>query len=54
MAQINDHMKQVMGIEQQPKLSGNPKNWNWTAIITWAILSYIGFNIGEFLINLIF
>lgn len=53
MAQINDHMKQVMGIKQQPKPSGNPKNWNWTAIITWVILFCIGFSIGEFLINLV-
>ncbi len=53
MAQINDHMKRVMGIEQQPKPSGNPKNWNWTAIITWTILSYVGFKIIKFLINLL-
>lgn len=46
-------MKQVMGIEQQPKPSGNPKNWNWTAIIVWTILFYTGFNIIKFLINLL-
>ena len=57
MRQINNHMKDVVGIEpiksQQPKPSFNPKNWNWTAIIVWAILFYIGFNIIKFLINLI-
>jgi hypothetical protein len=54
MREINDHMKQVMGIQnKQPKPSFNPKNWNWTAIITWTVIGFIAYNIFKFLINLI-
>jgi hypothetical protein len=53
MREINDHMKQVMGIPKQPKPSFNPKNWNWIAIITWTVIGFITYNIFKFLINLI-
>jgi hypothetical protein len=53
MREINDHMKQVMGIPKQPKPSFNPKNWNWTAIIIWLLIGFIAYNIFKFLINLI-
>ena len=32
------------------KPSSNPLNWNWTAIITWACISYISWHAGKFLI----
>ena len=55
MRQINDHMKQVMGIpDKQPKPSFNPKNWNWTAIIVWTAITIIAYNIFKSLYNLIF
>jgi hypothetical protein len=54
MRQINDHMKQVMGIQKQPKPSFNPLKWNWTFIITWSVLGFVAYNIFKFLINLIF
>ena len=43
MRQINDHMKDVIGIEpvqkpQQPKPSSNPLKWNWVAIGTWSVI----------------
>ena len=48
-------MKQVMGIkDKQPKPSFNPKNWNWTAIITWTVIAIIAYNIFKALYNLIF
>jgi gentisate 1,2-dioxygenase len=54
MRQINDHMKQVMGIQdKQPKPSFNPLKWNWTAIITWTVIGFISYNIFKFIINLI-
>jgi len=58
MRQINDHMKDVVGIEpvqkpQQPQPSFNPLKWNWTAIITWAIMGFIAFNIFKYLFSLI-
>ena len=53
MGEINNHVKEVMGIQPQPKPSVNPLNWNWTAIITWSVMSFIGFNVLKFLINLI-
>ena len=55
MREINDHMKQVMGIQdKQPKPSFNPKNWNWTAIITWSVMGTIAASLVNLLINLIF
>jgi hypothetical protein len=54
MRHINDHMKEVMGIKEQPKPSANPKNWNWSAIITWSIICYISYTILKGLYNLIF
>lgn len=53
MREVNDHVKEVMGIKQQPKPSSNPKNWNWAAIITWSAMSIIGFKILQSLVNLI-
>ena len=58
MRQINDHMKDVVGIEpvqkpQQPQPSPNPLKWNWTAIITWAVIGFIAFNIFKYLSNLL-
>lgn len=53
MRQINNHMKQVMGIKEQPKPSPNPKNWNWTAIIAWAVIGTVAYSIFNFLFNLI-
>jgi hypothetical protein len=54
MREINDHMKQVMGISKHPKPSFNPKNWNWTAIITWTAITIIAYNIFKAMYNLIF
>jgi hypothetical protein len=54
MRQINDHMKQVMGIQKQPKPSFNPKNWNWTTIITWTVIIFFGYKIAKFIYTLIF
>ncbi len=34
------------------KPSRNPLNWNWTAIITWAILCYVGWQICKFIVKL--
>ena len=53
MRQINNHIKEVMGIKEQPKPSPNPKNWNWTAIIAWTVIGIITYNIFNFLFNLI-
>ena len=58
MRQINNHMKDVVGIEpvqkpQQPKSSPNPKNWNWVAIGTWSVMIFFAYKIFKFLINLI-
>jgi hypothetical protein len=47
-------MKEVMGIKEQPKPSSNPKNWNWTAIITWAVIGIIAYIIFKTIYNLIF
>jgi len=41
MREINEHLKEVMKIKPQPKPSSNPKNWNWTAILTWISLGAI-------------
>ena len=54
MRQINDHLKSIMEIpNKQQKSSPNPKNWNWVAIIAWAIIGTIAFSIFKFLFNLI-
>ena len=53
MREINEHMKEVMGIKNQPKPSPNPKNWNWLAIITWVSIGVIFYNIFNFLFNLL-
>ena len=54
MRQINEHMKEVMGIpDKQSKPSFNPLNWNWTAIIVWTAITIIAYNIFNLLINLI-
>jgi len=54
MREINDHMKQVIGIPKHPKPSFNPKNWNWTLIITWTVIVIIACNIFKAIYNLIF
>ena len=54
MRHINNHMKEVMGIKEQPKPSTNPKNWNWTAITTWGIILTITTSLINLIINLIF
>jgi len=55
MRQINDHMKQVIGIPtKQPKPSPNPNNWNWTAIITWTVIAYLAFNVFRAIYTIIF
>lgn len=54
MRQINNHMKEVMGIKEQPKPSPNPKNWNWTSIITWSIIGTIAVSLANLIYNLIF
>ncbi len=33
--------------------SNNPLDWNWTAIITWAVISTIAYNIFSFLYSLV-
>ena len=57
MRQINDHMKDVIGIEpkkpQQPKPSFNPLKWNWIAIGTWSVIIFFAYKISKFLISLI-
>ena len=52
MREINDHMKQVIGMQKQPKPSFNPLKWNWTFIVTWSVLGFVAYNIFKFLINL--
>ena len=42
-----------MKLDKQPKPSFNPFKWNWTAIIAWAIIGVIAFNIFKHLFNLI-
>ena len=32
--------------------SNNPLKWNWVAIITWAVLCFIGWQIGKFFASL--
>ena len=58
MRQINDHMKDEIGIEptklQQPKPSTNPLKWNWTAIGTWLVIILITYKLLKGLYNLIF
>ena len=54
MKEVNDHMKQVMGIKEQPKPSFNPLKWNWTAIIAWTVIAIIAYNIFKVPYNLIF
>ena len=54
MRKLNNHIKEVMGIKEQPKPSANPKNWNWTAIITWSVMGTIAASLVNLLINLIF
>ena len=54
MRQLNNHIKEVMGIQEQPKPSANPKNWNWTAIIAWSVLGTVAASLATLLINLIF
>ena len=57
MRQINDHMKDVIGIEpkkpQQSKSSFNPLKWNWLAIGTWSVIIFFAYKIFKFLISLI-
>ncbi len=57
MRQINDHIKDVVGIEpkkpQQPKPSFNPLKWNWIAIGTWSVMFFIAYKLFKFLFNLI-
>ena len=54
MRQLNNHIKEVMGIKEQPKPTANPKNWNWTAIITWSIMLTIAASLVKLTYNLIF
>lgn len=54
MRQLNNHIKEVMGIKEQPKPSANPKNWNWTAIIAWSVMGTVAASLATLLINLIF
>jgi hypothetical protein len=58
MRQINDNMKDVVGIEstksQQPKPSLNPLKWNWVAIGTWSVIIFITYKLLKGLYNLIF
>jgi hypothetical protein len=56
MRQINDHMKDVVGIEpvqkpEQPKPSPNPLKWNWTAIIAWAVIGIVVYNLVTFIFS---
>ncbi len=54
MRQINDHMKEVIGIpNKQPKPSPNPKKWNWVAIGTWSVIIFFAYRIFKFLFSLI-
>ena len=57
MRELNDHMKDVIGIEpkkpQQPKPSFNPLKWNWVAIGTWSVILFFAYKIFKFLISLI-
>ncbi len=57
MRQINDHMKDVVGIKpkklEQPKSSPNPLKWNWLAIGTWSVIIFFAYKIFKFLTNLI-
>ena len=39
---------------KQPKPSGNPLNWNWTAIGVWAVILFFTYKIFKGLYNLIF
>ncbi len=53
MRQVNNHVKQVMGIKPE----GNKrtiKDWNWTGIIVWAVILSISFSLVRFIYNLIF
>lgn len=54
MRQLNNHIKEVMGIKEQPKPFANPKNWNWTAIIAWSVMGTVAASLATLLINLIF
>jgi hypothetical protein len=54
MRQLNNHIKEVMGIKEQPKPSVNPKNWNWTAIIAWSVMVTVAASLATLLINLVF
>ena len=55
MREVNDHVKEVMGIkDKQPKPSSNPKNWNWTTIIAWSIILTAAASLINLIINLIF
>ena len=58
MREVNDHIKEVIGVKetkpQQPKPSFDPLKWNWTAIITWTVIIIIAYNIFKSLYNLIF
>ncbi len=55
MRQINDHMKDIVGIKsekpQQPKSSPNPLKWNWTAIIAWAVIGIVVYNLATFIFS---
>jgi hypothetical protein len=54
MRELNNHIKEVIGIKEQPKPSPNPKNWNWVAIITWGAIFTIAYHLMRITYNLIF
>ena len=54
MRQINNHMKEVMGIKKQSKPSPNPLKWNWVAIITWSVILTVVALLVNLIINIIF
>jgi len=53
MRQVNEHVKEVMGIKPQEK-KRTIKDWNWIAIITWIIITSISLSLIQFIYNLIF
>ena len=54
MRELNNHIKEVIGVKEQPKSSPNPKNWNWVAIITWSVIFTIAYHLMKIIYNLIF
>jgi len=53
MRQVNNHVKEVLGIEPQPK-KRKIKDWNWIGIAVWAVILSISFSLVRFIYNLIF